>query len=145
MVQVAGWEATAAIHSDNPASPMDNNSVSIEGPQAQASYSNDSIELVFPPNGTDLSLSHQCKCIACLLCATIKNVQLDSVFEDAFPEQPLQHVIVPNAFITVAHDLNDLDLMAHIQSNVEYCHALVRIICHFVSHTSAISDVLYYL
>ena len=101
---------------------------------------NNSIELVFPPNGTELNLNDQRPRVARLLRSTIIKVELDLVFKNAFPQEPLRQVVVPNALITVARGLNDDELLARVCNDHRYRHALARIVCISLSSAELRSD-----
>lgn len=131
-----GGSTAATSSRDDPVDSTDDDIQIVENPQAQAPPRDDGIELVFSPNSTELNLSYQHERVARLLRATIKKVLLDVVFEDAFPEQPLRHVIVPNALLAVARGLNDSELVARIRNDSDYRRALVRIVCHFTPYSS---------
>ena len=105
-------------------------------PQEVNANLNNSIELVFPPNGAELNLNDQRPRVAHLLRSTIVKVELDLVFKDAFPQEPLRQVVVPNALITVARSLNDDELLARICNDHRYRHALARIVRTPLSSTA---------
>ena len=90
----------------------------------------DSIELVFPESGAKLNLNDQRPRVARLLRSTIVKVQLDIVFKNVFPQQPLRQIIVPNALIEIARGLNDTELLARVCNDRDYRHALATIVSH---------------
>ncbi|KAI0733365.1 hypothetical protein C8Q72DRAFT_813353 [Fomitopsis betulina] len=94
----------------------------------------DSLDLVFSPNSTDLSLNNQHERVARLLRATITKVQLDLVFVNAFPQELLRNVVVPNALIAVAHNLNDPALAARIHDDRDYRRTVAKIPAQRVSN-----------
>ena len=110
----------------SPNAPADDNNIAMSE-EGDPSH-DDSLDLVFSPNSTDLSLNNQHERVARLLRATITKVQLDLVFVNAFPQELLRNVVVPNALIAVAHNLNDPAMAARIHDDRDYRRAVAKIV-----------------